>query len=64
MNTDDLNYKNIINNIVKLSQEQLNDWELDFISSVYDWHILQEKNLSDKQKEIIIKINRKYICQR
>ena len=58
------NYKNIIENIVKLSQDKLNDWELDFISSVYEWHILQERNLSDKQKEHIIKINRKYICQR
>lgn len=58
------NYKNIIENIVKLSQDKLNDWELEFISSVYEWHILQERNLSDKQKEHIIKINRKYICQR
>lgn len=58
------NYKNIIENIVELSQDKLNDWELDFISSVYEWHILQGRNLSDKQKEHIIKINRKYICQR
>lgn len=58
------NYKNIIENIIKLSQEKLNDWELDFISSVYEWHVLQERNLSDKQKEHIIKLNRKYICQR
>ena len=58
------NYKNIIQNIVNLSQDKLNDWDLDFISSVYEWHILKEMPLSDKQKEHIIKINRKYICQR
>ena len=58
------NYKNIIENIIKLSQDKLNDWELDFISSVYEWHVLQERNLSEKQKEHIIKLNRKYICQR
>ena len=58
------NYKNIIQNIVNLSQDKLNDWEIDFISSVYEWHVLKENNLSDKQKENILKINRKYICQR
>lgn len=58
------NYKNIVENIVKLSQDKLNDWESDFISSVYEWHVLQERSLSDKQKEHIIKLNRKYICQR
>ena len=55
----DKNYKSIIERIVKLYQEKLNDWEIEFISSVYDWHILKDKKLSDKQKEIILKINAK-----
>lgn len=53
------NYSAIIKRIVNTSQEKLNDWELDFISSVYDWHILKDGKLSDKQKEIIHKINNK-----
>ena len=60
----ELNYENIINNIVKLAQDKLNQWEFDFIVNVYDWHIQQGNGLSEKQKETIVKINRKYICQR
>lgn len=57
------NYKQIIENIIN-KQELLNDWEFDFISNVNDWHVLQEKPISEKQQEIILKINRKYICKR
>lgn len=57
----DKNFKSIIERIVKLYQEKLNDWEIEFISSVYDWHILKDKKLSDKQKEIILKINGKML---
>jgi hypothetical protein len=60
----ELNYKNIIENIVSLAQEKLNDWEMEFIANVFNWHILEKKNLGEKQKEIIVKINRKYISQR
>jgi len=58
------NYGNIIQNIVDFSQESLSNWELEFIASVYEWHITRKKNLSEKQKQIILKINRKYIAQR
>ena len=53
------NYKRIIGNIVNLWQDKLSFWELEFISSVFEWHIMNEKPLSKKQKEIIIKINRR-----
>lgn len=60
----ELDYQSIIKNIVNYSQEKLNDWEIDFISSVYDWHVLKSGKLSEKQKENIVKINRKYIAVR
>ena len=50
------NYKSILERIVNQDQEKLNDWELEFISSVYQWHVLDNKNLSEKQKKIILKI--------
>jgi hypothetical protein len=57
--TKKLNYGAIIERIVNTAQERLTDWELDFISSVYEWHILNGKKLSEKQQEMIIKINRR-----
>jgi len=55
----DKNYKSILERIVNISQDKLNDWELEFISNVYDCHVLQNRNLSEKQKEIILRINKK-----
>ena len=55
------NYKVIIERIIGEGQENLNDWELEFISSVYQWVVLQEKKPSEKQSECILKINRKLI---
>lgn len=49
-----MNYRSIIDNIVN-SQDKLNDWEIEFISSVYQ----QNYEFTEKQKEIILKINRK-----
>ena len=57
----DKNFKSIIERIVELYQEKLNDWEIEFISSVYDWHVLKNNKLSEKQKEIILKINGKML---
>lgn len=57
------NYKQILENIMTRSDE-LNDWEVNFIASIHDWLILQDKPLTDRQKETVIKINRKYICKR
>ena len=55
------NYKVIIERIIGEGQENLNEWELEFISSVYQWVVLQEKKPSEKQSECILKINRKLI---
>ena len=55
------NYRHIIERIVEFYQEKLNDWEVEFISSVYDWHIIRQKKLSYRQKEIILKINGKML---
>lgn len=60
-NKKELNYNSIIERIVKTSLDKLNDWELEFISSVYEKALLQNRNLSDKQKEIILKINHKIL---
>ena len=54
-------FKSIINRIVNYGQEKLNDWEIEFISSVYQRHFLDDKKLSQKQEEIILKINRKLL---
>jgi len=55
------NYKAIIERIVIEDQENLTDWELEFISSVYQWVVLQGGKPSEKQAECILKINRKLI---
>lgn len=54
-------YISIIKRIVNFHQEKLTDWELEFISSIYDKNVLKGYNLSDKQKEVVIKINRKML---
>jgi hypothetical protein len=51
------NYKAIIKRIVDTSQEKLNDWEIEFISSVYDWCVIKDNEPSEKQANIILKIN-------
>ena len=61
---NEVDYISIIKRIVNFNQEKLTDWELEFISSVYDNNVLKGYNLSDKQKEIIIKINRKVLTER
>lgn len=61
---NEVDYISIIKRIINFNQEKLTDWELEFISSVYDNNVLKGYNLSDKQKEIIIKINRKMLTER
>ncbi len=52
----ELNYKKILERLVEESSEHLTDWEHDFITNVlYQWH----GEYTEKQKETIIKINRK-----
>lgn len=54
-----MNYKKIIQRLVETSQEKLTPWELDFISSVYSNYVLNGYDLSDRQKEFVIRINSK-----
>lgn len=54
------NYPSIIERIINQAQDKLNDWEIGFMSSVYQ----QTFPLTEKQKAIILKINRKYIVNR
>jgi hypothetical protein len=56
-----LNYKAIIERIVDTSQEYLNDWEIEFISSVYNTHVLRNRRLTEAQEKKIIQINRKVL---
>ena len=53
------NFVGIIKRIINQHQEILNDWEIEFIASVYEWHVLKSGKLSDKQKKIILKLNGK-----
>ena len=61
MTSPEKDYKAIITRIVKTYQDQLTDWEIEFIASVYDQHVLGERGLSEKQKDVIIKINAKML---
>jgi hypothetical protein len=55
------NYKTIIKLIVDEYQENLNDWEVEFIASVYNGVVLQDRTPSEKQAACILKLNRKRI---
>ena len=57
----DKDYVSILKRIVKQYQEHLTEWELEFISSVYEWHVILERNISSEQKKIILKINAKML---
>ena len=54
-----MNHGAMIETIVDQYQEYLNDWELEFIAKVYQWHVLDNKPLSKRQKDVIVKINGK-----
>lgn len=56
-----MNYKAIIERIVETSQDHLNDWELDFISDMYDKHVSKNWNLTEGQQNKILQINRKVL---
>ena len=58
---ENYNYAAVITRIVELYQEKLNDWEIEFISNVYDWHVLKNGKLSEKQKQNVKKINSKML---
>lgn len=58
---ESMNFTAILERIIELSIDDLNDWEFAFISDAYDRHVLEGKKLSDKQKDCILKINRKIL---
>lgn len=53
-------FRNILQNIIDLKSDELNDWESDFVNSLF----VQSWPLTDKQKDIILKLNRKYLVDR
>ena len=57
----EIDYNAIIVRMVNTYQEQLTDWELEFISSVYEWSILNSRPLTEKQKAVVLKINAKML---
>lgn len=56
----DKNYNQISWNIWNHCADKLTEWEEQFI---YDM-LVPNRDYTDKQKEVILKINRKYIAQR
>jgi len=46
------NFVGIIKRIINQHQEILNDWEIEFIASVYEWHVLKSGKLSDKLRNM------------
>jgi hypothetical protein len=60
--TKTYNYPSILENIVNTSKDKLNDWELQFVSNVYN-RTLKGQGLSKKQEDTILKINRKCLSR-
>ena len=54
-----INHTKILERIIEISQDRLNNWELEFISNIYDRHILNDFPLAEGQKRKILEINRK-----
>jgi len=50
----------IIERIINLKSDELNEWESDFMNSVYT----QDYELTENQKNKILQIHRKYIVNR
>lgn len=57
---DNLDYKSILKSLDYYYSEKMNEWELEFMESMMtgDW------KFTEKQKDKIIELNRKYRCQR
>lgn len=51
-----LNYEAILERIAKGPQDKLSPWEQEFIESVYEWHILKGRKLTEKQEDTIKRI--------
>lgn len=52
------NYKAILERLIGVHQENMSMKTLEFVSSIYQWYIIDEKPLTDNQKSVILKINR------
>lgn len=59
MNSE-LDYKSILIRLWKYYGGNMNDWENEFVDNLVDY----KYEFSDRQKEIILKLNRKYITKR
>lgn len=57
---DRLNYKAILERL-KASSKKLSPWEQGFVEGTYDWLTECRNPLTDKQKEVIRKINGKLL---
>jgi len=55
-----INYGNIAWTIYNHYSEKLTDWEAGFIEDITN----QTYEFTDKQKEVILKLNRKYVVRR
>jgi hypothetical protein len=56
----DINYNNIVYNIWNHYGDKLTEWETDFMDSIMN----QNGRFSEKQKEVILKMNKKYVTHR
>ena len=56
-----MNYERILDNITELAHDKLNDWEMGFIDDIQMKYASRYDELTDKQKEIILKIQNKYL---
>jgi len=55
----EINYKAIVESLSELYSDKFNDWESDFINAM-----MFKETFTDKMKEKIIQINRKYRARR
>lgn len=56
-----MNYIEICKSLCKQYSQDFNDWELQFMSSMYD---KTNEELTENQMAKILEINRKYRCKR
>lgn len=58
------NYTAIIKRIAKRSMDKLSPWEDDFISDMYEKHVLSGWALTDPEKAKVLEINGKVLGRR
>jgi len=55
-----IHYRSIVERLWKLCGKKMTDWENGFVDNLIDW----KGDYTENQKEVIIKLNRKYIATR